>query len=326
MRSWFLGGFLARRSRLATRYLAAVAGLSLAVALCLLSGVLQFLDRSAEKADARQFGPEVAAGCTVGVTRSDQFDQRSYQRGVIGRVLRPRCDDEFAVPPGLTRFPSPGEVFVSPALAELRGAEPALAERFPVITGTIGPDGLLASNELSVIVGGRRDVFDRAFNVATFDRFGASIDWITTYFRTEPATLRNIGILFCVPLSIWLIYVATSVNARVRRRQLGVLAVVGLVGWAPVGRLSPRRCSVSGLAPSPERQRRSCSLPARRRPSPVCDRFRATTSPRGRRCCGLCLWSSRSPPERRCWQRFAPSTLPADPIVAHAAGCLPLPP
>ena len=230
MRSWFLGGFLARRSRLATRYLAAVAGLSLAVALCLLSGVLQFLDRSAEKADARQFGPEVAAGCTVGVTRSDQFDQRSYQRVVIGRVLRPRCDDEFAVPPGLTRFPSPGEVFVSPALAELRGAEPALAERFPVITGTIGRDGLLASNELSVIVGGRSDVFDRRFGVATFDRFGASIDWITTYLRTEPTTLRNIGILFCLPLSIWLIYVATSVNARVRRRQLGVLAVVGLDG------------------------------------------------------------------------------------------------
>jgi hypothetical protein len=121
-------------------------------------------------------------------------------------------------------------VFVSPALAELRGAEPALAERFPVITGTIGRDGLLASNELSVIVGGRSDVFDRRFGVATFDRFGASIDWITTYLRTEPTTLRNIGILFCLPLSIWLIYVATSVNARVRRRQLGVLAVVGLDG------------------------------------------------------------------------------------------------
>lgn len=230
MTSWFLGGFLARRGRLATRYLAAVAGASLAVALCLLFGVLQFLDRAAEKADARQLGPETATGCTVGVMRSDQFDQRSFERVVIGRVQRPRCDDEFAVPPGLARFPSPGDVFVSPALAELRGSEPALAERFPVITGTIGPDGLLASNELRVIVGGRPDVFDRTFNVATFNRFGAPIDWITGYLRTEPATLRNIGILFCVPLSVWLIYVATSVNARVRRRQLGVLAVIGVDG------------------------------------------------------------------------------------------------
>lgn len=223
----FLGALFARRSRLATRYLAGAAGLSLAAALCFLFGLLNFLDGAAVRADARQFGPESADGCIVGAFRGDQFEQHQYDRIVLAQVPRADCSNAPA-PPGLTRLPQPGEVFVSPAIAKLREISPVIAERYPSIAGTIGRTGLLSANELRVIVGGDSAFYDRTSNVSTFDRFGSSIDWVTGYLRIDPSSLLYIGILFCIPLSVWLIYVATLVNARVRERQLGVLAVVGL--------------------------------------------------------------------------------------------------
>jgi hypothetical protein len=60
------------------------------------------------------------------------------------------------VPPGVDRLPGPGEVVVSPALAELMRTVPddQLRNRFPGrVIGTIGPDGLIAPAELVGIVG-----------------------------------------------------------------------------------------------------------------------------------------------------------------------------
>jgi hypothetical protein len=60
------------------------------------------------------------------------------------------------LPPGVDRLPGPGEVVVSPALAELMGTVPddQLRDRFPGrVIGTIGPDGLIAPAELVGIVG-----------------------------------------------------------------------------------------------------------------------------------------------------------------------------
>jgi hypothetical protein len=59
-------------------------------------------------------------------------------------------------PPGVDRLPGPGEVVVSPALAELMRTVPddQLRNRFPGrVIGTIGPDGLIAPAELVGIVG-----------------------------------------------------------------------------------------------------------------------------------------------------------------------------
>jgi FtsX-like permease family len=60
------------------------------------------------------------------------------------------------VPPGVERLPGPGEVVVSPGLAELMRTVPddQLRNRFPGrIVGTIGPEGLIAPAELVGIVG-----------------------------------------------------------------------------------------------------------------------------------------------------------------------------
>lgn len=60
-------------------------------------------------------------------------------------------------PPGLSAFPKKGEVYVSPALAELMRKLPAgqLADRFPKVTsyGTIGAAGLASPDELVAVVG-----------------------------------------------------------------------------------------------------------------------------------------------------------------------------
>lgn len=60
-------------------------------------------------------------------------------------------------PPGLSSFPKKGEVYLSPALAELIHKLPAgqLADRFPkpAAYGTIGTAGLASPDELVAVVG-----------------------------------------------------------------------------------------------------------------------------------------------------------------------------
>ncbi|MEW2401690.1 FtsX-like permease family protein [Streptomyces sp. NPDC046862] len=62
-----------------------------------------------------------------------------------------------APPPGLDHFPKPGEVFLSPALADLVHELPArqLADRFPKTSsyGTVGGAGLAASEQRLAVVG-----------------------------------------------------------------------------------------------------------------------------------------------------------------------------
>lgn len=71
-------------------------------------------------------------------------------------------------PPGLDHFPKPGEVFLSPALADLVHKLPAgqLADRFPKTSsyGTVGGAGLAASEQRLAVVG--RAVGDPAVSSA----------------------------------------------------------------------------------------------------------------------------------------------------------------
>jgi hypothetical protein len=59
------------------------------------------------------------------------------------------------IPPGLQRLPSAGEAFVSPALATLIAANPPdqLGDRFGHVAGTMTAAGLVAPDELVVVVG-----------------------------------------------------------------------------------------------------------------------------------------------------------------------------
>ncbi|MEU8401304.1 FtsX-like permease family protein [Nonomuraea sp. NPDC048892] len=64
-----------------------------------------------------------------------------------------------APPPGMPRFPAPGEVWLSPALAELARELPAdqLAARYPALKGVLGDAALVHPDELVAVVGRQAD-------------------------------------------------------------------------------------------------------------------------------------------------------------------------
>jgi hypothetical protein len=138
-------------------------------------------------------------------------------------------------PPGLARFPEPGEVWLSPALASLARELPAdrLADRYPAPRGTIGPDGLVHPDELVAIVGHGPDS-------AALQAGGASVD----LFATAPKRIRDFrggaadatagyqalalvaGVLMVVPLLVFGGAAARLTVAR-RDRRLAALRLVG---------------------------------------------------------------------------------------------------
>jgi hypothetical protein len=83
--------------------------------------------------------------------RADQFQGKQ-----IGRVDVAATGKRSPVPPGLTRLPRPGELYASPALAELLRTTPAaqLGDRYPGhLAGTIGAAALPSPDSLIVVVG-----------------------------------------------------------------------------------------------------------------------------------------------------------------------------
>ena len=95
--------------------------------------------------------PPTAPDPALWLAVTDRYSGRDIIRVHVA-ALGPRPP----VPPGVDRLPGPGEVVVSPALAELMRTVPddQLRDRFPgQVIGTIGPDGLIAPAELVGIVG-----------------------------------------------------------------------------------------------------------------------------------------------------------------------------
>lgn len=93
------------------------------------------------------------------LARIDHFDGRTiYRVDVAG------TGPGAPVPPGIRRLPGPGEVYLSPELAELLAAAPAgeLADRFPgPPVGTIGRTALPAPDSLIAVVGHRPEQLSR---------------------------------------------------------------------------------------------------------------------------------------------------------------------
>ncbi|MFD4656256.1 FtsX-like permease family protein [Kitasatospora sp. NPDC058444] len=93
---------------------------------------------------------------------------------VRGRIVQPEGPDA-ALPPGLTAYPKPGEMAVSPALADLL-EDPAnglLRERLPYpVAGTIGPAGLLGPGQAGFVLGGDHLSVDTgALRITEFGHF-----------------------------------------------------------------------------------------------------------------------------------------------------------
>jgi hypothetical protein len=126
--------------------------------------------------------------------------------------------------PGLSRYPRPGELIVSPALAAvLRGPHAAeLAHRLPgKVVGTIGKAGLAGPDELYAYVGAATATED-FFPVSSF---GADLKRITTPVQLRlAADLGALGLLLPV---LVLVATGTRLSAASRDRRFSALRLVG---------------------------------------------------------------------------------------------------
>jgi hypothetical protein len=212
-----------RRGRIINRILGLTTGAVVAIALIGLFGLTSFLGLVSHVGDSRGFGAPRAEGCIQGSYRYDPIDLQQYENILLSAT----CPSP-QTPAGLAKFPTPGQVYLSPALDDLRKSDPRIAARYPTTSGIISPAGLTGSNELRAIIG----VAPRppgAVGVVTFDTFGsAGGDYLATYLRFNRQTLFVLGLFFTVPSAALLIVASTRLNARVRARQLGLLSIVGI--------------------------------------------------------------------------------------------------
>ncbi len=151
-------------------------------------------------------------------------------------------------PPGLSRFPAPGEFFASPALADVMASSPKedLADRYPgQFAGTIGPAGLAHDDELVVVVGreaGALDHLDHADAGTTAYRGLVSpIDGFATRMGEVAATadparqddaetyrvLAQMAAVLLVVPTVLLIGAAARLTAAQRSQRLAALRLAG---------------------------------------------------------------------------------------------------
>ncbi|MFI7445350.1 FtsX-like permease family protein [Nonomuraea indica] len=141
-------------------------------------------------------------------------------------------------PPGMPRFPAPGEAWFSPALRELAGELPAdqLARRYPRPAGVLGDEALVHPDELVAVLGHRPDA-PALTAERTRDWIVGSIPVRIASFAGEPTedsegyqVLALIaGVLMVVPL---LVFGGAAARLTVARRDQR-LAALRLVGATP---------------------------------------------------------------------------------------------
>lgn len=221
--STILATLFLRRGRAVNRTSVLITGAVAAAALCGLLGLTQLLGHVSRAADARNLGAQQANGCIQGSYRFDPLSLEQYEN----LILSSTCPTP-AIPPGLDRFPQPGQTYLSPALADLRKTEARIEDRYPVVTGLIDRAGLTGSNELRAIVGVEPQDAG-ALGVVAFNEFGSTdSDYLATYLRIHRQTLLILGLFFTLPATGYLIAASTKLSARVRERQLSLLAIIGV--------------------------------------------------------------------------------------------------
>ncbi|GGP02347.1 ABC transporter permease [Nonomuraea glycinis] len=180
--------------------------------------------------------PVAAASGKAVAVEATRYD---YVRGrKITVVDLAALNGRAPAPPGLARFPAPGEAWLSPALAELAGRLPAdqLAARFPARTGVLGEEALIHPEELVAVVGHRPDAPEMTA--------ARSDEWTAGSRPTQVADLVGrpsedargyqilaliAGVLMVVPL---LVFGGAAARLTVARRDQR-LATLRLVGATP---------------------------------------------------------------------------------------------
>jgi hypothetical protein len=265
-----------------TRNTLTAVGVGLGVALLLLAAsVPQMMEGRDERAAARTayalVSGESAArsdrSVVVAVTDTD------YRSETVGGVAMRPDGARPVLPPGLERAPAAGEMYVSPALAELLASPEGrlLAERLPHRTaGLIGDAGLLDPGELLYYTGS--STLTTGNGAVRTDGYGYGAGGGAGPIGP---VLIVVIVLACVVLLVPVaVFIATAVRfgGEQRDRRLAALRLVGAdartTRWIAAGEAlfgaarSGRRCRVVRAGPAVRRLRAGVGperVPVRRR-------------------------------------------------------------
>ncbi|MGW8378007.1 permease [Streptomyces sp. ODS28] len=141
--------------------------------------------------------------------------------------LQPLAPDA-APPPGLTRWPAPGEAVLSPELVR-RGGQEQITGRYGRFAGTIGEEGLVSPSERLVYArpahapgaAERREAWSYVRGFGHPYPMGEIL-----YARPLPQVLLGLGALAGVP-ALALLVVAARVGSRTRDRRSALLDALG---------------------------------------------------------------------------------------------------
>ena len=146
-------------------------------------------------------------------------------QAIRGRVVQPDGPDA-PLPPGVARYPLPGQMAVSPALKSLlsRSGSALLRERLPYpVSGTIGQAGLLGPGQLSFVLGSKQ--LSLSTGAVRIDQYGH-------YYPGKPLTpalllLCLVGfVVMLAPVAVFL-GAAARFGGEQRDRRLAALRLCG---------------------------------------------------------------------------------------------------
>ncbi|MEU9476184.1 FtsX-like permease family protein [Streptomyces sp. NPDC048191] len=214
------------------RVLLTAVGVGLGVALLLLTTALPTaLAVRDQRNDARMdytYGPKRTKAANTLVI--SDVDTTYHGMDVRGRLVEPE-GPRAPLAPGLTKYPAPGEMVVSPALKELLGSGDGtlLRERLPYrITGTIAEPGLVGSRELAYYAGAQ-NLASRmdGWRTARITHFGNP--QASPSKKADPVLILLVLVVFTVLLMPVTVFIATAVRfgGERRDRRLAALRLVG---------------------------------------------------------------------------------------------------
>ncbi|MFC9970078.1 FtsX-like permease family protein [Spirillospora sp. NPDC127200] len=222
-----------RRGLLGSLLTLAAVAVSTGLLLFAVGGNHAFMQRA--DADAWRH-PSAAKGAATAVEALSTDYVRGRQVTVVDLAA---LDAGAPAPPGMARFPKPGETWTSPALAELMRSLPAdqLADRFPGgrPAGTLGEDALVHPDELVAVVGRSADdpavtaardavIADASASPTRIDSYATGTVSSTPQIYQVLAAIASV--LMVVPLLVFGGAAARLTVAR-RDRRLASLRLVG---------------------------------------------------------------------------------------------------
>ncbi|MFB9659112.1 FtsX-like permease family protein [Glycomyces mayteni] len=178
--------------------------------------------------------PEAAGGPVLLATASDHYGGASVTRVDLAALA-----DDAPAPPGMDAFPAVGEVWLSPAAADLLDGVPDsdfLARYGDVeVAGELGPEALAHPNELVVVVG--RSADDPAMAGERFNADTVSPRVVDGFGGGQPDTVYGFYLILMVLAAILMavpaaVFGAAAARLTVSRRDER-LATLRLIGATP---------------------------------------------------------------------------------------------